>query len=305
MNGPQVLDLFAGPGGWDEGALLARLPLDIHGVDLSRDACATASAAGHQRTVADVLELDMNDYAGVQGAIMSPPCPTFSNGGLRTGRGEDYQRVLDAWTSIGWGITPEQAMSDLGAVQDPRTALLAHAGLWALSLPSLEWLVMEQVPAVEHAWEDLAAELYAQGWEWVEVFTVEASEFGLPSRRRRAFLAARKYTPGRGGWSLPKRILSMAEALGWEPGHRVNTRGARRTSGGNEFSADGPSWCLTGSSRSWKRDDGAQLTTGEAGMLVGFRADYPWQGSRSSAFLQAANVVPPPIAAAVLEQVIV
>lgn len=84
-------------------------------------------------------------------------------------------------------------------------------------------------------------------------------------------------------------------------GERVNTRGNRRTSGGNEFSADKTAWCLTSKARSWKRvSDGAQLTTSQAGLLTGFPADYPWQGSRSKQFLQAADVVSPPVAAAVL-----
>lgn len=35
-------------------------------------------------------------------------------------------------------------------------------------------------------------------------------------------------------------------------------------------------------------------------MLNGFRADYPWQGSRSSQFQQVADVVAPPVAALIL-----
>lgn len=297
----RVIDLFAGPGGWDEGAKLAGIPLDIEGFDFSRDACATARAAGHRRYCVDVLDLDINDFADVRGAIMSPPCPTFSAAGKRSGD-RDYQKVLDVWTSIGWGIPVEDALESLADIEDKRTAMLAHAGLWSMCLPSLEWVALEQVPSVEFAWEDLAAELYSQGWEWVDVFTLEALDFGLASRRKRSFLVGRKYLPG-GGVPASTDGQSMAGALGWPAGHRINTRGQRRTAGGNEFSADGPSWCLTGSTRSWKRDDGHTLTPSEAGVLVGFRPDYPWQGSRSSAFLQSADVVAPPVAAAVLGRI--
>lgn len=276
--------------------------LDIVGYELSADACLTAVSAGHQRVLQDVRELTPAAFEGATGAIMSPPCPTFSRGGLRTGWA-DYQLVLDVWTSIGWGYSVEEAMASVADVQDPRTALLAFAGAQALAAEDLEWLVMEQVPKVEFAWEDLAAELFSTGWEWADVVLVNAEEHGLPSRRSRVFLVAHRTRPGR-PFTMPVTERSMADALGWASGHRVNTRGVRRSSGGNEFSADRPSWCLTGSSRTWKRDDGRTLTPAAAGQLVGFRADYPWSGSRSSQFLQIANVVPPPVAEAVLRMVV-
>ena len=42
----------------------------------------------------------------------------------------------------------------------------------------------------------------------------------------------------------------------------------------------------------------------EAGVLQGFRADYPWTGTLTQQYLQVGNAVPPPLAAAVLRQVI-
>ena len=84
----------------------------------------------------------------------------------------------------------------------------------------------------------------------------------------------------------------MADALGWEPGHRMVTRGNRKPTGGGDFSMDGPSWCLTGRSRSWERDgDKRRMTEGDAGLLNWFRPDYPWSGSRTARFQQAGDVV--------------
>ena len=68
----------------------------------------------------------------------------------------------------------------------------------------------------------------------------------------------------------------------------------------DRFSADGPSWCLTGRARSWERDDGLRLTPSEAGLLNGFRRDYPWHGSRTAQFQQAGDAVSPVMAAHVL-----
>ncbi|QHF24121.1 C-5 cytosine-specific DNA methylase [Rathayibacter sp. VKM Ac-2804] len=299
----RTIDLCAGPGGWDEGARQAGLDLDIEGVELAANAVATARAAGFHRIHEDMRATSLEDYADATGLIASTPCPTFSAAGRGTGRGDDYQRVLDSWTSIGWGIDPQEAVDDVFAtVEDPRTALLALAGLWALSLPSLEWIAMEQVPAVEFAWEDLGAELYSVGWESVDVQTIDAMDLGVPSRRRRTFLVASHYRPIAVGLRRDEHA-SMADALGWPAGHTMNTRGVRRTSGGNDFSADGPSWCLTGRSRTWARDDGLRLTAAEAGLLNGFPLDYPWTGSRTSQFQQAGDVVSPPVAAHLLTEV--
>lgn len=302
-----TVELFAGPGGWDQGARILGLDLKIDGIEVNGDAVATARAAGHNRRHIDVLHTSPNEYSQATGLIASPPCPTFSPAGKQSGLGRDYQRVLDVWTSVGWDIPVEAALADLAAVEDERTALLAVAGVWALTMPNLRWLVMEQVPAVDDAWNDLSAELFGAEWEYVNHVVLDAADFGVPSRRKRTFLVAHR--DGLGVRRAPGTVhvpaaqpepLSMADALGWAPGHRINTRGNRRTSGGNEFSADQPSWCLTGKARTWEREDGRRLTAGEAGYLSGFPLDYPWRGSRSSQFQQAGDVVSPIMAAHVL-----
>lgn len=80
----------------------------------------------------------------------------------------------------------------------------------------------------------------------------------------------------------------------------MNTRGAG-ASGDSEFSAGQAAWCLAGSVRSWTRvSDRARLTVPEASVLQGFRPGHPWTGSRTAAFKQVADVLLPPVAAAVL-----
>src|SRR5690606_16773515 len=82
-----ILDLFAGPGGWDEGLrMIGRT--DVTGVEWDEEACATAEAAGHARIHMDVRDYSLSLKSGgpnVEGIVASPPCQPFSENGKRGG----------------------------------------------------------------------------------------------------------------------------------------------------------------------------------------------------------------------------
>jgi DNA (cytosine-5)-methyltransferase 1 len=311
------------------GARILNLNQPMDSYDIDADACATAEAAGFPRTRASVTDLDPDSLCGITGAIITPPCPSFSKSGKQTGLKEvDYRAILDAIARLGdsqAGMGADDAWTAVRrTVKDPRSALVVEALRFALRLPHVQVVVCEQVPTVAPIWQEMAAELaMAHDFEQCAVVDVASEDLGVASRRTRSFLLAiRHHThhlgdlPARSWWTcgrfqVPRHEInltartvrgpSMAQVLGWPAGERVNTRGNRRTSGGNEFSADGPAWCLTGKARTWKRvSDGATLSAAEAGMLVGFPADYPWQGSRTAQFQRIADVVSPVVAAAVL-----
>jgi DNA (cytosine-5)-methyltransferase 1 len=50
-------------------------------------------------------------------------------------------------------------------------------------------------------------------------------------------------------------------------------------------------------------DEAVRVSVEEAAVLQGFRADYPWQGSRTRCFLQIGNAVCPPVAGLVVASV--
>lgn len=84
MNGA-ILDGFSGGGGWDEAIrMLGAGP--VVSLELDRDACLTAGAAGANVIRCDITRFPVSRLAGrTMGQCWSPPCTLFSAAGSGAG----------------------------------------------------------------------------------------------------------------------------------------------------------------------------------------------------------------------------
>ena len=252
-----IVDLFAGPGGWDEGA--KDLGVRPVGVEMDEHACATRYAAGHLTVRAKVDELPVEPFAGkVDGLIASPPCQAFSMAGGGKGRDDVGQlhHFIDHWHRNGW--TDPGEFYDWS---DPRTPLVLQPLRWLACDPT--WIALEQVPPVLPLWEQIGGVLRKRGWStWAGV--LNAADYGVPQTRKRAFLLAHKTKPAGppepthspdGGESLfgsVERWVSMADALGWDGG--VSAAGVQENRSAHEPASwtwvmDRPSTTVAGDPR--------------------------------------------------------
>lgn len=218
-----VIDLFAGPGGWDVAA--HSLDFAPVGIEWDDSACATRKAAGLRTVQADVAQLDPESFAGlefgggwrtfgVEGVIASPPCQAWSMAGKRGGeedkplvyqalhdleRGDDTRRPRPAGRRLcrvraadgvpGGG--PRATRADLAErCTDPRSLLVVEPLRWALALEPT-WIALEQVPPVLELWQEYASILRMKGWRvWTGVLSAE--RYGVPQIRKRAILLAHR-----------------------------------------------------------------------------------------------------------------
>jgi len=243
-----IIDLFAGPGGWDEGLLeLGRT--DVLGLEWDDNAAATRYAAGHRTWHTDIAAVTddqiraLADALGpIEGLIGSPPCQGFSMAGHKKGLDDigDLRRAIAACTD-GW-VDPE------GDWTDDRSKLVLEPLRWAW-LMQPEWIACEQVPRVLPLWKAMANVLAGWGYSvWTGV--LNAADYGVPQTRERAILMAKR---GPKDWLAPEpthskkgagsraRWVTMAEALGWGLTTRPSTSVMSRHHNGPADPLDGGS----------------------------------------------------------------
>jgi DNA (cytosine-5)-methyltransferase 1 len=237
----QILDLFAGAGGWEQA--LRRLGLSAVGVETDRWACETARAAGHERLQADVTRLEPDGFAPVWGLIGSPPCQAYSTAGKGLGRA-DRPLVIACAHELAAGH--DSRAERLKQCRDPRSLLTVEPLRFALALKP-RWIALEQVPAVLELWTLFAALLCAHGYRSAADI-LSAERYGVPQTRKRAFLVAsldgpvclpvpthRSYKPR--SREVPEEELalepwvSMAEALGWPASREAGSPGCNEAPG--------------------------------------------------------------------------
>lgn len=239
---PVILDLFAGPGGWDQG--LRMLGETSYGIEYEKNAVLTRIAAGHPTEQADIALLNPLDYrprngARVEGLIASPPCQAFSVAGKRAGV-DDRHFCYEAADLLALGEDPR---ADLAAqCDDPRSLLVTEPIRWARDLRP-RWIALEEVRAVKPLWEYYANILRDWGYSvWTGM--LNSADYGVPQTRERMILMAhadREIGPppvthsrdaGVGndlfGAAL-KPWVTMAEALGWGMTERPSTTVMART----------------------------------------------------------------------------
>ena len=170
-----IVDLFAGPGGWELGA--ADLGVDTVGLELDPAVCATRSYAGWP-----TINTDLNTYPparNLDGLIASPPCPAFSDAGLGHGRADIdrlTRQVLNGDSDVS------------GTWNHPDSVLMLTPLRW-IHAGRPRWVVMEQVPPALPVWQAYRHRLELDGYSaWTGI--LNAADYGVPQTRRRAILVA-------------------------------------------------------------------------------------------------------------------
>jgi DNA (cytosine-5)-methyltransferase 1 len=258
-----ILDLYAGAGGWDEGARLASAG-PLVGIDNWLDACRTAHAAGHPRVCADIATYPTTPFTGrVRGLLGSPPCTPYSTAGKGLGKVDKpyVHELVDAFAA---GHRYAEHAWTWNIWADPLSHHAAQPVRWIRDLRP-DWVCLEQVPGVLPLWQHIGRVL--TGWGY-SVWTGKlcAADYGVPQTRTRAFLIASRsrrvgpppsthYDPRRGTAIFGTPWVSMAQALGWDGtlDRLTNSRAAGNTSAPSAPVATGrPGPTLTSQSSRWK-----------------------------------------------------
>ncbi|WP_037840812.1 DNA cytosine methyltransferase [Streptomyces sp. NRRL F-5126] len=307
----KIVDLFAGPGGFDVAARNLGVPV-VEGIEWDEDACATRRAAGLPTRRADVRGFGPEDYPEANVLVGGPPCQTFTVAGNGEGRA-----ALDAVTKFADRYADVRIIEDFASIgeelkhlSDERTGLVLEPLRWALEALLLgrpyQAVVLEQVPAVLPVWKVFARILSEKGYEVAEPAVLRTEEYGVPQTRRRAIMIARWAGAGaalEGKPRLPepthrhfsrsdgrdagepalRQWVTMGEVLDrrgpYEVVSNYGTGGDPKARGRRRY--DQPSATVTGKGSRNKLEWGGrklgEFDLPELGQLQTFPADYPWR----------------------------
>lgn len=305
-----VVDLFAGPGGWDEGLRLLGYEGRVVGVEWDARACSSAMEAGHDRIHGDVTLIQPEDVLRegevLEGLIASPPCQTFSQAGKGEGRSA-LETLIAAAEEVAAGASVEDALQEYGG--DERSALVLQPLVWVRDA-SPEWVAFENVQGVLPVWKSYEHIMEGLGYE-VWAGKLNAADYGVPQSRKRAFLLAHKR-----GLDLPRPThsedewVTMAEALnlGERPdGLEAWAWDRPATTVVRSFCPDiisAPGYRKKGDGPRQKAPGSIRVTEEQMMTLQGVRADYPVHGPKTKRQSLIGAFLPPPWAAAILSPLI-
>jgi DNA (cytosine-5)-methyltransferase 1 len=307
-----VLDLFAGAGGWDHG--LIRLGYKPMGIERETNVLNTARANGLDRHPADMNTANPLHWEA-KGLVASPPCQAFSVAGNGHGR-DEMENLVTAAKAYHAGVLDWDGALHYVKVRsnDWRTHLALMPLHWALRTPGVEWTCWEQVPSLLWLWEVCARILTERGWHaWAGL--VNAEQYGVPQSRKRAVLMASQkplapLTPTHSTYHLrhPERVdegvlpwVSMAEAIGVDRNAelRSNYGVGSTTERGVRYGWQAAN-TITGKSSRSRWIDGEPLSMEQASVLQTFPADYQWCGDARQRWEQLGNAIPPVMAEAIV-----
>ena len=309
-----VLDLFAGAGGWDYA--LQNLGYDPLGIEMDASANYTAKANGLARRAGDLNLLSPFDWK-VKGLVASPPCQAFSVAGTGRGRNELENLVVAAKAYhagvLDWKETVHYV--DVRST-DWRTHLALVPLYWTLNVKGVEWTCWEQVPPILWLWETCAKVLRDRGWNaWAGLLNAE--QYGVPQSRKRAVLiASRSHEVDRPEpthslyhFRHPERCdegvkpyVSMAEAIGVDRDAALRSNygvGGNSSDRGVRFGWQ-PANTITGKSSRSKWETGEALSLEQAATLQSFPAGRQWRGEKRKQWEQVGNAIPPVMAEAIV-----
>jgi len=295
-----IVDCFAGVGGWEYG-LKSLTDEQCVGIEDDLDVCTTRRRCGLPTISRDVSTFTAEEITAFEmsGLIASPPCPSFSKAGRRTGVSDIDSLKRHAARCGRKGVWEEPEIK----WNDPLSSLSLEPMRWILGGAPM-WFAVEQVRELAEVWAVCAKLLERHGWScWSGV--LDAAHYGVPQRRYRAFLIGHSerpvYRPSPTHRSNIGDWVEIPEHWMLHPGtaaRRVKMRATNQQAPTIAFGRESNAWFWTEGPNKVR-----ELTETEA-LALQTLPPMDLAGNKHHRFRQIANAVPAKMAEAVLRQVV-